>query len=71
MTECLVNDMMDLVKMENGVFKITYEYFDLRMVVYKAFNIIKYQANHKKLKLIGLIEYSENIQFLSNVWGDQ
>jgi hypothetical protein len=45
--------MMDLVKMENGVFKITYEYFDLRMVVYKAFNIIKAQANLKKLKLIG------------------
>ena len=64
MTECLINDMMDLVKLENGAFKLMEEYFDLRMVVYKALNIIKATANLKKLKLVGLIEVSDNMHLM-------
>ena len=71
MTECLINDMMDLLKLENGAFTLTEEYFDLRMVVYKAINIVKAQANLKNLKLIGLIEKAENMSLLCKVWGDQ
>jgi signal transduction histidine kinase len=64
MTECLINDMMDLVKLENGAFKLMEEYFDIRMVVFKALNIVKAQANLKKLKLVGLIEVSENMHLM-------
>ena len=56
--------MMDLVKLENGAFKLMEEYFDLRMVVFKALNIIKATANFKKLKLVGLIEVSENMHLM-------
>jgi hypothetical protein len=63
--------MMDLVKMENGAFKLVEEYFDMRMVVFKALNIIKAQANLKRIKLVGLIEDSENAHLMLNVWGDQ
>ena len=56
--------MMDLVKLENGAFKFMEEYFDLRMVVFKALNIVKAQANLKKLKLVGLIELSENMHLM-------
>jgi hypothetical protein len=56
--------MMDLVKLENGAFKLMEEYFDLRMVVYKALNIIKATSNLKKLKLVGLIEVSDNMHLM-------
>ena len=62
--------MMDLVKLDNGAFKFVNEYFDIRMVVFKAMNIIKAQANLKRIKLVGLIENHENMHLVTNVWGD-
>lgn len=42
--EGLINDMMDQAKMDNGVFKLNEEFFDLPMVVFKALNIAKAKA---------------------------
>ena len=70
MTECLINDMMDLVKLDNGAFKFVNEYFDIRMAVFKAINIIKAQATLKRIKLVGLIENHQYMHLLTNVWGD-
>ena len=40
MTECLINDMMDQAKIDNGVFKLNEECFDLKLVVFKAMSIV-------------------------------
>ena len=39
MTENLINDLLDLAKLENNSFQLTREYFDLTQIIYEAFTI--------------------------------
>ena len=47
----LINDLLDLAKFENSVFKITEAYFNLFDVITEAFNMIAYTAEEKNVKL--------------------
>ena len=47
----LINDMLDLAKFESGTFKFHNDYFDLIEVIEQAFETIRYQAEHKEIKL--------------------
>ena len=37
MVENLINDLLDLAKLENSSFNIYYEYFDLAATIYEAY----------------------------------
>ena len=37
MVENLINDLLDLAKLENSSFKFSNEYFDLATTIYEAF----------------------------------
>ena len=37
MMENLINDLLDLAKMQNNSFKLTNEYFSLSYTIYEAF----------------------------------
>ena len=69
--EGLINDMLDQAKINNGVFSLNEEYFDLPMVVFKALNIVKGQANSKQVQLSAEVEVSEHMNLLNNIWGDK
>ena len=56
MMEGLINDMMDQAKIDNDAFTLNEEYFDLPLVVFKALNIFKGQANLKQVKLSAEVE---------------
>lgn len=71
MMEGLINDMLDQAKIDNDVFKLNSQYFDLPMVVFKALNIIKTKATFNKIKLIAEVENPEHLSLLSWIEGDQ
>jgi hypothetical protein len=41
------------------------------MVVFKALNIVKGQANLKNVQLSAEVQLSEHMNLLNNIWGDQ
>lgn len=47
----LINDLLDLAKLENSAFQLNYEQFNLIDVIEEAFQIIIFQAENKKIKL--------------------
>ena len=53
------------------MFKLNEEYFDLPMVVFKALNIVKGQANLKQVQLSAEVEMQEHLCLLNNIWGDK
>ena len=40
MMENLINDLLDLAKLENNQFTLTNEYFNLPKTIYKAFTML-------------------------------
>ena len=48
----LINDLMDLAKLETLNFKFNEEYFDLPELIKQAFKTVQCQANKKKIRLI-------------------
>lgn len=58
----LINDMLDLAKMESQTFTFNYEYFDLTKVVGEAFGMIKFLANKKQILLKSTIKNINSIK---------
>ena len=48
----LINDLMDLAKLETLNFKFNEEYFDLPELIKQAFKTVQCQANKKNIRLI-------------------
>ena len=48
----LINDLMDLAKLETLNFKLNEEYFDLPLLIKQAFKTVRCQANKKDIHLI-------------------
>ena len=62
MLSYLVNDLLDLAKMESDSFQFNYEYFNLQTTIDKVFNQIRYMANKKKITLKSLYKNIHAIQ---------
>lgn len=58
----LINDMLDLAKMESQTFKFNYEYFDLTKVVSEAFSMVKFLANKKQILLKSTLKNINSIK---------
>ena len=48
----LINDLMDLAKLETLNFKLNDDYFDLPELIRQAFQTVRCQANKKKINLV-------------------
>jgi len=44
MMQNLIDELMDLAKLESNSFKFDEEYFDLMHILYEALNMLLYQA---------------------------
>jgi signal transduction histidine kinase len=44
MLENLINDMMDLAKLENNSFNISNDYFNLKELIFEAFGMLSHLA---------------------------
>lgn len=49
MLENLINDLLDLAKLENNQFSFNFEYFDLTKVIFDSFETLLHQANSNKI----------------------
>ena len=71
MMENLINDLLDLAKLESNSFNISSEYFDLSALICDAFQMMGYKADDSKVKLRAEIDNKKNLDLLENVYGDQ
>lgn len=51
MTTNLINDLLDLAKLENNAFTLNIETFNLIEVVSKAFQVVMFQAENQNIRL--------------------
>jgi len=54
----LVNDLLDVAKIQNSCFTLNNDYFNLIEVVQEAFSIIQFHAQQKDISL--MLELNEN-----------
>jgi signal transduction histidine kinase len=71
MMENLINDLLDLAKLENMSFTISSEYFDLGELIFEAFKMIAHKADEMKVKLFAEIDQRKNLEKIALIWGDQ
>lgn len=71
MVENLINDLLDLAKLENNSFNISNEYFDLAATIYEAFQILAYQATDQMIDLKAKIDFAEHLKMMRSVYGDR
>jgi signal transduction histidine kinase len=51
MLENLINDLLDLAKLENNSFNISNSYFDLSQVIHNTFQMLSFKATQHKIHL--------------------
>ena len=72
----LINDLLDLAKLESNTFKFSYEYFDLMNTIKNAFNTVRFLADQKEIKLITESidqtggQDSQSLQLFHSLYGD-
>jgi signal transduction histidine kinase len=69
--ENLINDLLDLAKMQNNSFKLSKDYFSLSNVVYEAFQMLMFSANEKGIELKAEIDQIDNLNNIDAIHGDQ
>lgn len=71
MMETLINDLLDLSKMEINEFKLDQSYFNLEHAVNEALQMMRFQANKLDIKLKAEIDYKDNLELVSEMYGDR
>ena len=71
MAENLINDLLDLAKLENNTFTFTNEQFNLMDIIYQAFKISQHTANHLNIELRAEIDCKENYELINQINGDK
>lgn len=66
----MVNDLLDLAKLEKSTFHLKNDYFNMYDVVIEAFNIMSYQAEQKQITL--LLEFDQSKPYIfCSVYNDK
>ena len=71
MCENLINDLLDLAKLENSSFKFDNDYFSLPGIIYQAFQILGFSASERCVDLRAKIDCKENLNLIESIHGDQ
>ena len=71
MCENLINDLLDLAKLEKSSFKFDNDYFSLPGIIFQAFQILGFSASERCVDLRAKIDYKENLNLIESIHGDQ
>ena len=71
MVGVLINDLLDLAKMENNSFTLTQEYFNLNTIIKESFQILLHMANDNNINLKAEIDTKENLDLIQAIYGDE
>jgi len=66
----LINELMDLAKLENNSFKFDEHYFNLIHTIYESTQMILYSAQSRGINLRVEIDDLANLGFVQKVFGD-
>ena len=66
----LINDMMDLAKIENMKFDLSNNFFDLTKTLERSFENMAFLAQEKEIKIVHTID-EKLLPFLKNIMGDE
>ena len=66
----LINDMMDLAKIENMKFDLNNQFFDLTKTLERSFESMAYLAQEKQINIFQKID-EKLLPFLENIMGDE
>lgn len=66
----LINDLLDLAKLENNSFQIHKEYFNLAETIYESFQILLFSATQVKVHLSAEIDNERNLGLIKAIYGD-
>lgn len=70
MTETLINDLLDLAKLENEKFQLNTSYFSLIDTIHSSFQILIKSAIIKKVTLAAEIDNMNQLQVVNLIHGD-
>ena len=70
MNENLINDLLDLAKLENGKFSLNSQPFNLLQTIKAAFHIIGDMASRQDITLAAVIDDKEHLGLLQGILGD-
>ena len=56
MLENLINDLIDLAKIENNKFSLNSEYYNLANTIHETLEILLFQANQKQIELKVIVD---------------
>lgn len=69
--ENLINDLLDLAKLENNSFHFSKDYFNLGNSIYEAFQILISSANNQNIQLMATIDQLCNLDLIQDIYGDE
>lgn len=64
MMENLINDLLDLAKMDNNSFKLTDDYFSLSNTIYEAFQMLNFSVIEKDVEIKAVIDKEINLNLI-------
>ena len=70
MLENLINDLIDLAKIENNKFSLNQEYADLVETIESALSLLLFQANEKNIEFNVIIDNKQNISRIEQIFID-
>jgi len=71
MTENLINDLLDLAKMDHNSLKFDMSYFNLVSTIYQTLDMVVLSSKELGIELEAVIDKQENLSLLTNIYGDK
>jgi len=71
MVNNLINDLLDLSKVENKHFKVEAEYFNLSLLLHEVMQMVSRSALSQKIELRAEIDHTHNIEIIKAIYGDK
>lgn len=69
--ENLINDLLDLAKLENNTFTLSSSYFNLASTIQEAFQMLLFSAKEQGIDLVAEISEIEHLDFIQHIHGDE
>ena len=66
----LINDLLDLAKLENNSFTFSNDYFNLTNIVFEAFQMLGFSATEREVDLKADIDTQINLSLIQSIHGD-
>jgi signal transduction histidine kinase len=71
MVSNMINDLLDLAKLQNNSFSFTKEYFNMNQMLFESIQMMLHQINSRGIHIHVEIDHPQHINFLESIYGDR